>query len=416
MRRLSYLLLALTTALSTAGRLPALAWQAEPSPRDHLATSAAPLAGPLVGPITSQGAEASTAPAKEARAEEKQAAVVETQAKQPLNANTILKGNITQQGTSPLLLEGVQQELPKGTQVELNIMGHLNSEISQKGDEVWCRISHDVPGSGGVSVPGGWFAHGLVTQSKGQGRQGRNGFVEVEFDKLVGPDGETEVPFKARLTTKDAPLTSVAKQVVRESTFVGIGAASGSLAAVQLGGIPAAIASHGMTVAVGAGVGAGIGVIAAYKNKGAIRNFLPGDSMKLVVDTPIVLPGFNPKLLPSAKPVPVLHGMDISIDNVHFGKLPNGDKSACMLQVGFTMKNRTAHEYSFRQLSVLSDNGERYYPDMFLNAPAELAKRCQPNSTLSGLVNFNVDGKKHKYWLQIFDKTKETELTRFPIN
>src|SRR3954469_18924726 len=55
-------------------------------------------------------------------------------------AGYLLKGSVTSIGSPPLLLDGVTQELPPGTKVDLTLMCNLNSEVSQTGDEVHARV------------------------------------------------------------------------------------------------------------------------------------------------------------------------------------------------------------------------------------------------------------------------------------
>ena len=74
-------------------------------------------------------------------------------------------------------------------------MGTLNSEFSQQGDDVFAKISCNVANGKTVIMPGGWFMHGKVTTVAAQKRLGRDGYVEVEFDKIVSPDGEYEPAF-----------------------------------------------------------------------------------------------------------------------------------------------------------------------------------------------------------------------------
>ncbi len=111
------------------------------------------------------------------------------------------------------------------------------------------EVSRDVgSGSNAVGVPGGWYMHGLVTDAAEQKRGGRNGYVTIEFDKLVSPKGEYELPFHAKFSTKDSKLESVAKVLTTDSAIVGYGAAGGALLSLQMTGIGTAIATHGISV------------------------------------------------------------------------------------------------------------------------------------------------------------------------
>lgn len=328
---------------------------------------------------------------------------------------SLLKGKVSTSGNRSPLLYGSVQNLPKGVSVNITLMGNINSEVSQKGDEVWVRIAHDVKSGAGVLVPGQWFMHGMVTDVASQRRLGRDGYVEIEFDKLLSPDGEIELPFNAKVSTKDKLLKSVAKTLVINSGYVAQGAAGGALLSAQLTGIPLAVASHGYSIAIGAGVGATVGVIGALKRKGKIASIYPGDELKLVTAEPILLPCFNLANLPSAKPTPRLKDLNMSVHSFKFGQDPFGDKKARILRVDVAMDNNTKREYSFFDLAVVSDRNQRYYPSLG-NDFRLLKKKIEPLSFVKGTISFSVDSPKHKYWLVLLDRLNREELARVPIN
>jgi len=68
----------------------------------------------------------------------------------------LLKGNVTATPANSPILQGSLQTLPKGTKVALIAQCYLNSQTSQKGEEVAFRIAQDVKDgdSGRVFLPG----------------------------------------------------------------------------------------------------------------------------------------------------------------------------------------------------------------------------------------------------------------------
>lgn len=326
----------------------------------------------------------------------------------------LLKGKVTQSGKPSPLLYGRLETIPQSTKVDLTIMGNLNSEVSQKGDEVMARISCDVGNGKRVLLPGGWYMHGLVVDAASQRRLGRDGWVEVEFDKIVSPDGDIELPFKAKFSTRDGQLKAVAKTALIDSGYVAAGALAGSLLSVQMTGLPVAIASHGISVGIGAAAGGTIGAVGALKRKGSIRSYFPGDQLKLVTAEPITLPGFDPALLPSAREAKLVANLTLSINKAKFGKDPLGDKLARLLSLEVTIHNGTSNEYSFFDLAVLSDHNQRYYP-----LPAYLQigkKKVPPHSWATSNLTFSVDSPRHKYWLVLLNRAKREEIARTEVN
>ena len=327
----------------------------------------------------------------------------------------VLKGTVSEDGKKTPFLTGSIQSIPKGTAIDITFCGNINSEVSQKGDEIMVQVSHDVGSGKSVGVPGGWYMHGLVTDAAAQKRLGRDGYIEIEFDKLVSPDGQYELPFHATVSTKDKMLKTVAKVAAIDSGHVALGAMGGALMSLQFTGVGGAIASQGYSVAIGAGVGATLGAIGALKRKGKVASIYPGDSMKFTTAEPITLPGFDKTMLPSGKKFEPLKDMAITINKTRFEKGPNGDTDANLLTVDLTMANKTPKEYTFFDLAVVSDHNQRYFPSIF-NGLQQLHQAVKPNSEQEGVVTFEVESKKRKYWLVLLDRSKQNELTRVPIN
>ncbi len=179
-----------------------------------------------------------------------------------------LQGSVSETTKASPFLYGSISEIPRGVKLKLSVMGNLNSQLSKPGDEILARISYDVSSGEKVLLPGGWFIHGRVTEAVSQKRLGRNGYVKVQFDRLLSPDGDIDLPFNAEFSTKDNELKAAAKEVLIDSGYVTIGAIGGSILSVQLTGVPVAIATHGISVGAGAAVGGGLGLIGALKRKG----------------------------------------------------------------------------------------------------------------------------------------------------
>jgi hypothetical protein len=328
----------------------------------------------------------------------------------------LLKGHATA-GPSPFL-EGKVESMPAGTLVTVQMSCHLNSQVSRKGDEILGRIAADTTNGQRVLLPSGWFIHGLVTNVEGRHRLGRAGYVEVEFDKIISPNGDYELPFKTKFSTRDNRLTAISKIVAIDSGYVGYGALGGAICAVQFGGIGTAIATYGLSVAGGAAIGGTLGLIGGLKRKGDIASIFPGDVLAMDVAEPISLPVFDPHMLSLNHPV-VGNTTDIhvNIDKVRFSKDPLGDRKARLLEVSLTVDNRSSRELSFDQLVVVSDHSLNPYPPSLGRSNfAKLKEKVSPRSRKSNELTFSVDSPKYKYFLVLMDGSRSTELSRLPIN
>ena len=332
----------------------------------------------------------------------------------------VLKGSISggnNAGAPSPLLSGSLQMVPKGTTVDLTLQCHLNSELSQKGQEVFARISRDVTAEDGskVVLPGKWVAHGYVTRVDKQKHNGRDGFVEVKFDRIISPDGEWEVPFETSFSTKDNELKSAAKVLFRDTKFATIGALAGSILSVQMTGLPVAISTYGISVGIGGGVGATYGLVCAMARKGKICSVYPGDHVQLKLSEPLSLPGFNPLALDSAKNSSHLPGFSLAVTDFKFEKDPvSQDKRGQVLRLWLTAENRSRRSLNLRNLRVVSEMDDIYAPH--LSAAMMRFQELAPGGRQFLVLPFSVDSKKHKYSLVLLKDASGAELARAPIN
>lgn len=323
----------------------------------------------------------------------------------------VLKGSATKDVDRSPILDGVVQTIPPGVDVNLTLNCFLNSEITKVGDELCARVSVDVKDGSKVMLPEGWYIRGLVTDSAGQKRHSRDGYIEVTFDKLVSPDGDIELQFPAKFSTKDSTLKSVAKVAMIDTAMVTKGAIKGGLLGLKYGGIPAAIASYGIVPGSTAAAGAAWYGYKALRRQGEIRNFAPGEVIKLKTAEPITLPGFNVRALPSYQKAPPLRGAVINVNKCWF--MPDErDKKAQLLKVDFTFVNETRRTYSFRDFIVTTNLGQVYYPEFASPSNyTQMKKTIPPNTQQRGIVTFNVDKGKSEYYLILIDHSRK-ELSR----
>lgn len=327
-----------------------------------------------------------------------------------------LKGSIKQDSRLPFVA-GEEQVIPKGAKIDLVMpadCGVLNSEVSQIGDEVTMRIAANVGNGKKVILPAGWYMRGLVTRVDKQKRQNREGVVQVDFDKIVTPDGEYEVNFDAKYTSKDSAVKTVAKQVVTSSGYMAAGAAAGAFISIQFTGITGAIATNGYSVAIGAGIGATIGAIGFLKKKGAIKAFLPGDTMQIVTNGSMTIPGLNPEMLEEMAKVPKLEGLDLTVNKYKFRNNKWDDKKAKLLDVDVSVNNHSKLKFHFFDLYVISDYGEIYRAD--LSMINKTKKMVLPNGQDRDVITFLVDSPKRKYSLCFENRGTKKEAHRIPIN
>lgn len=326
----------------------------------------------------------------------------------------LLKGSV-EAGVRPSpFLSGSVQTIPADTTINLVVPDnmYINSETTQKGDELWFKVGQDVSNGSGLGIPGGWYMRGLVSNSQGKKRGHRDGYLEIEFDKIVSPDGEYEIDFPAKYSSKDGTVKMIAKQLAISSAYTGAGAAAGALLAWQLTGIQTTIATYGINIGGGAALGAAVGLFGFGKSKGKVRNFSSDDMIQMRTTEPITTVAFNPNEAQSAKPAPRLAGLELTIDKYKFVKNNWEDKSSKLLEVDVSVENNSDQPFHFFDVAAVSENGQRCLP--------------VPMSTKSGVVQpknkgkahflFFSSGTKQKYFLLFKSRRTDKILSKVPIN
>lgn len=382
------------------------------APSANCSPGASALGDSVVGTAHEEGSAARANDTAAAHADNSSAA----RANDHAAAHPLLKGSVSET-VSPFAADGSKNAIPQGTSISLTMMANINSELTHVGDEIAAMVSIDVKDKDGhkVILPGFWCVHGVVNDVQKQKRLGRDGFVSVKFDKLISPDGKFQVPIDAVASTKDSTAKTVAKVVAKDTYMVSKGAVGGAIASIEWGGIPLAVATHGYSVAIGAGVGASLGLFAALKRKGKIANGLCGEELKFRLDQPIELPAFNEQALPSAMPIHKIENLDIVINKFAFRKSPFGDKASRLLDVDFKMDNQTDHSYSIGSMVVVSDHNKMYLPYAFGGFSSRL-RTVAPKTAEKATITFDVDNNKRKYFLVLLDHSNTAELTRVPVN
>lgn len=327
----------------------------------------------------------------------------------------ILKGGVSHD-VCPFKEDGSTETIPEGTAININLVTNLNSELNQVGDEIRAVVSADLKDGSKVMLPGKWQVVGKVTRVEKQKRMGRDGYVEIKFNRLISPDGKWEIPLDASASTKESTAKTVTKQVVTTTGYTAVGAVGGSLASVQMTGIPMAVATHGLSVAVGAGVGAALGLAAAAHRKGEILSAAPDEEISIRLPGPITIPAFNQEIVPSKAPAPILDDLDIVVKKAEFNPYPFGDKKSRLLTVTFLVENHSKTEFRFSNIAVICNHNHRYYPFPLSADYKQCSKRVGPNAVQEATITFQVASPKLKYSLVLLDRGNANILSQVAIN
>lgn len=294
--------------------------------------------------------------------------------------------------------------------IKMTVSQVLSSGYTEEGDEFFAEISTEVEGDKGVILPAGTIAHGSVREIESSKRLGRDGWIEVNFDYLITPDGR-EIPIQGKMSTKLNPVVGTSKVVAKSAGYTAAGGVVGGFLALNMFGLPAAIASQGYTVAGGAALGGAVGLGMALYRKGKDVLISPGDEIRVKVVTGIELPVFKKEALKQEEFI--CDGLNVKITNIDFEKDPFGELNT--ITVAIVITNLTDKYFTGFDMSLMNDLNAAFYPSVFGDTTIMFSK-IKPGDRLAGRISFSVDNIKRKHWLVIYDRAQRKQIAKISID
>lgn len=316
----------------------------------------------------------------------------------------------TKQETERKIFTGETERLDKKDTINMTVSQILSSGYSVEGDEFFAEVSNDVEGDKGVIIPVGTVAHGKIITVQGPKNNGRDGWVDIDFDYLVTPDG-SQIPIHASFSTKNTPVKGAVKTVAHHTGYTLLGGAVGGFLALQYLGLGAAIASNGYTLAGGAAIGGAVGLTMAIIKKGKGFMIKPGDELKIKIEQEVDLPVYSPDAFRQEEVK--LEGLNVRINSVSLEKDPFGVENTITLSLG--IDNYTDYHFSTFDIALVSNTQESFFPSPFGDTSLWF-KTIAPGDRVIGKLSFNVSDKKARHWLVFFDRKTKKPLARISVD
>lgn len=328
-------------------------------------------------------------------------------------ADEVFKGRVeesTHKEKQSELFTGKVEALDKKDVLKMTVSQVIDGSFSVEGDEFFAEVTDDVEGDHGVIIPSGTIAHGKIRNCGGAKRLGRDGWIDLNFDYLVTPDGR-EIPIEGKMSTKIHPLAAGTKIIATDLGYTAVGGVVGGLMAVNMLGIEAAIASQGYTIAGGAAVGGAIGLGASLWRKGKNVLIAPGDEIRVKMNTSIPLPVYKASAFKQEELL--CDGLDVRITNIVYEKDPFGELNTITLTL--TITNMSKYDFSSFDMALVSDLNNIYHPSIFGDTRL-MMKNIKPGDRIAGRVSFSVDNVKRKYWLTFYDRKTSKPVAKVSVN
>ena len=304
---------------------------------------------------------------------------------------------------------GEYKEIDKKDVIEMTVEQVIDGNLSIEGDEFFARVTGDV-GKGGVVLPKGTVAHGIITQTQEAKRLGRDGYVSLKFDYLVTPDGR-HIPIEGGMSSKMHPVKQFGKIVATDVGYTAVGGVAGGWFALNTFGLEAAIASQGYTVAGGAAIGGTIGLVMSLYRKGKDALITPGDQIKIRLKEKIELPVYRDEaLLQEELDYP---GFTVYITNVSYEKDPFGVQNTLALTI--RVENLSDKTFAGMDTTLTNDLQQVFYPSVFEDTSLFFTQ-IKPGDRIIGKMYFPVTNVKGTYWLTFYDRYTKKELAKVSLD
>lgn len=308
------------------------------------------------------------------------------------------------------LFTGEVEHLERKDIINMTVSQVLDSNINIEGDEFFAEVTDEVKGDKGVIIPKGTIAHGIITQTGDPKRLGRQGWISLDFDYLITPDGR-EIPIEGKMSTKLHPVAETSKIVVQDVGYTLAGGAVGGFLALNWLGLEAAIASQGYTVAGGAAIGGAIGLGMALIRKGSDVLIAPGDQIRVKINTSVPLPVYKETALMQHEMF--YPGLDIHISDIRHEKDPFGEVNTITLTV--MISNMSDKTFSGLDMGLVNDYNAVFRPSIFGDTKL-MFKQIKPGDKFVGNVSFSVDNIDRKFWLTFYDRRTGAALTKISVD
>lgn len=323
-----------------------------------------------------------------------------------------------------VLKSGVRVIAKEGKQFTVSINSPLNFYYSLVGDDVWATINEDISFGDNTYIPKGSLLKGLVTNIKAPKRFGQSGSFEIDFKEIILPN-KTSIPIQASVSTD---VTSKEKKISEILTYdaalVAYGTFHGLFAGIQYGGIPLAIATHGISVLAGGGIGAGAGIVGSIKRKGKMPIVFTGIQTKLSLKSDFyILDDLPEKNILKTTEENDYKGfrfnkainkedIEINLENVSEKKDKNYGR---YLLIKITARNNSSIPISLSDF-ILKDesNLEFLNPDLLLSG-LDALKTIKPSDGLTFSLGFLTSKKADKYFLVLIDQLDKKEIVKIPL-
>lgn len=331
---------------------------------------------------------------------------------------TIIHGYITNKIYKPIKLQIFDIDKDSIYQAEANLED--NSYTPFLNLKVTAEITSDysiISDKNNIFIPKSTKLFGYISEIQSPHSFDRRGYFKITFDKAICPDGEN-INLKSNLLSRSEariynPLRHIGKAAVG---LVG-GSIAGALLSYQLSGLGLAVASHGYSLAIGAGAGGFLGALGGIATKGKNSNIEPGNELVIIPIDDVSLDELNQvvcknvEIAEDKKEEAIPTNVKVEILSVKEKKDLLGE-SALKIKIKFT--NNSDKLYKLNNF-FLKDSQGNEYTTSFTDISSDIFLNFPPNEIKNAQIEFLVNHPKASHWLLLKDQNFNEVLGMWKI-
>ena len=336
---------------------------------------------------------------------------------------------VSAQSFPTVLKGGITTVIQKGEIINAKLNTPINFYFSLLGDKVVFFTNEDIAIGKNSYIPKGSQIEGIITNIKEPKGFGQNGAFEISFNEIITPEN-ISIPISATASTDiQKKSEKVAQILTYDTALIAYGTFHGFVAGIQYGGIPLAIASHGVSLLAGAGIGAGAGLIGSAVRKGKIPTAFTGDSTPVLLKSDLFILGELPKKAAQYGSMGVWEKKE-EYKGFRFSPPPNKDEIKVSILKIKKEHSKTFGDYFIFKIKIKNDSQKTInltdivlvnnkdsnllHADLFLTGTKAL-QSIRPSEELNTSLAFTVQGKYEDYSLTVVDPLDGKEIVKVPL-
>lgn len=334
-------------------------------------------------------------------------------------AEPTLRGGVEQNASgvnSGTLQGGVSQStwksIPPGAVLEMSVSTQMETSLSQEGEDFYGKINKDYTIDQQLVIPRGTVVHGKVAKVIAPKRAGRDGYIALQFDQLILPDGR-ELQITGDSETRESRGKRILKATGRVAGHLAGGGLLGVLVMAQSGGVPFIAASSGYNLMAAAGVGAAAGLGVALGTKGQHKAVNPGALLNIRLEDTLQLQPVRENLRVRPQDAVLPPGLQVNIMGTKIVKDAFGEPT--LLQVSLDIQNRTLNTFTLFDIALVDEYDTTHYLTPYGDESISMTQKIPPHARLRGALTFHVDNPKLRHTLVFFKQYTRERIGSTPL-